>query len=238
LTGTDSEYIRIKSTDSNKCIIVRENIPETIATETITLNMYREYDQQLIASCNLTIRVVNPDIIMAMDTNPEVLTVLINHGLANGEYLLKSEAAAITDSDIYIDGTTSIFTGTNITHFDEFQYFTGLTTIPAFCFSGCGLTSITLPENIESIKLNAFQTTKLTEIYIPARTTSIDQRAFSYSKQLTSIVVDNFNTMYCSQGGSLYIGAKPYTLYTVAPGLTEYVMPEETIRVYGEGDVA
>jgi hypothetical protein len=200
--------------------------------------MYREYDQQLIAECELTIRVVNPDIIMAMDTNPEVLTVLINNGLANGEYLLKSEAAAIKDSDIYVDGTNSIFTGTNITHFDEFQYFTGLTTIPAFCFSGCGLTNITLPENIESIKLNAFQTTKLTEIYIPARTTSIDQRAFSYSKQLTNIVVDNFNTMYCSQGGSLYIGAKPYTLYTVAPGLTEYVMPEETIRVYGEGDVA
>lgn len=238
MTGDESEFIRIKTSDSNKCVIIRENIPETIATETITLKMYREYDQQLLVSCALTIRVVNPDIIMAMDTNPEVLTILMEKGLAKGEYLLKSDAAAITDSDIYIDGTNSIFTGSEIVHFEEFQYFTGLTTIPAFCFSSCNkLKSIILPENIKTIKLNAFQNTALTTIYIPALVDNIDLRAFSYSKQLTNIEVDNFNTTYCSSEGCVYIGAKPYTLYTVAPGLTEYVMPEETIAIYGDGDV-
>ena len=196
-------------------------------------------DNSVVSSTSMNINVVNPNIIMAMDTNPEVLTILMNHGLAKGEYLLKSDAEAITDLDIYVDGTHSIFTGSEITHFEEFQYFTGLTTIPAFCFSGCGkLKEIVLPENIKSIKLNAFQNTALTSIYIPALVNNIDLRAFSYSKQLTNIEVDNFNTTYCSANGCIYVGARPYVLYTVAPGLTEYIMPEETISVYGDGDVS
>jgi hypothetical protein len=114
-----------------------------------------------------------------------------------------------------------------------------LTKIPAFCFSGCSkLTEIVIPENIETIELNAFQNTALRTFYIPKKTRLIDQRAFNYCKQLTNIVADNFNAIYCSRDGSLYIGSKPYTLYIVAPGLTEYVMPEETTSVYGDGDVA
>ena len=34
--------------------------------------------------------------------------------------------------------------------------------------------------------------------------------------------------------GNLYMGARPYTLYTVAPGKTEYTMPEETTSVFTE----
>ena len=97
---------------------------------------------------------------------------------------------------------------------------------------------VTIPENVETIGLNAFQNTIITTIYIPRKVKLVDQRAFSYCKQLTNIVVDNFNTTYCSSEGSLYMGAKPYTLYMVAPGLTEYVMPEDTTAVYGDGDVA
>jgi hypothetical protein len=175
-----------------------------------------------------------------METNPKVLSILATTGkLENGEYMLKQEAAKFTDSDIYVDGTNSIFTGSDITNFDEFQYFTGIRTIPAFCFSGCSkLASVIIPENVTTIKLNAFQNTAIETIYIPATTTNVDQRAFTYCKQLVNIIVDNFNTMYCSNNGSMYIGARPYTLYMIAPGLKEYVMPEDTVSVYGDGDVA
>lgn len=201
--------------------------------------MYRNYDKALIASCDMTIRVVNPNIIMAMDTNPEVLTILMNHGLAKGEYLLKSDAEAITDSDIYVDATNSIFTGSKIVHFEEFEYFTNLTKIPDFCFSGCDrLQIIKMPESVKTIGLNAFQNTALTTVYIPRYVQRVDQKAFSYCKQLTSIVVDNFNSTYCSYGGNLYMGANPEILYMITPGLTEYVMPEITTSVYGDGSVA
>ena len=239
LTGDVLDYVKVAQQTEKECVINRLAIPETIATGVLTLKLYKLLDNSVVSSTSMNINVVNPNIIMAMDTNPEVLTILMNHGLAKGEYLLKSDAEAITDSDIYVDGTHSIFTGSEITHFEEFQYFTGLTTVPAFCFSGCGkLTEIVLPENIKTIKLNAFQNTALTSIYIPALVNNIDLRAFSYSKQLTNIKVDNFNTTYCSTNGCIYVGARPYVLYTVAPGLTEYVMPEETISVYGDGDVS
>lgn len=176
---------------------------------------------------------------MTMDTNPEVLTILADTGkLENSAYMLKQEAEEFTDSDIYVDNTNSIFTGKDITSFTEFQYFTNIKTIPAFCFSGCTkLKEIVLPESVTTIKLNAFQNTGLETIYIPAATINIDLRSFSYCKSLTNIEVDAFNTKYCSEGGSIYVGARPYTLYTVAPGLTEYTMPEETTSVYGDGDV-
>ena len=201
--------------------------------------MYRNYDKALIASCDMTIRVVNPNIIMAMDTNPEVLTILMNHGLAKGEYLLKSDAEAITDSDIYVDATNSIFTGSKIVHFEEFEYFTNLTKIPDFCFSGCDrLQIIKMPESVITIGLNAFQNTILDTVYIPRYAQRVDQKAFSYCKQLTSIVVDNFNSTYCSHGGNLYMGANPEILYMITPGSTEYVMPEVTTSVYGDGSIA
>ena len=238
LSGEVLNYVKVQYQSEEECVINRLDIPETIASGVLTLKLYK-LDNSVISTTSMILNVVNPDIIMAMDTNPEVLTILMERGLAKGEYLLKSDAKAITNLDIYVDDTHSIFTSSNITHFEELQYFTGLTTIPAFCFSGCGkLEKITLPETIKSIELNAFQNTALTYIYIPASTTNIDLRAFSYSKQLINIDVDNYNTVFCSKDGNLYVGARPYTLYTIAPGALEYIMPEETTNVYGDGDVA
>lgn len=242
LTGDILDYVNIKSFTEKECVIVRSAIPENLVSGVLTLKLFRLHDEALLSTISANVSVVNPNVIMTMDTNPEVLQTLWNkcsHRMSSPNYLLKTEAALFTDEDIYVDGTNSIFTSTIITHFDEFQYFIKLTKIPAFCFSSCSkLTSIILPENIKSIGLNAFQTTSLSYIYIPASTTQIDMRAFNYSKNLTNIEVDNFNTVFCSRDGNLYMGARPYVLYTIAPGKTEYTMPEETTSVYGDGDVA
>ncbi|MBQ7964279.1 MAG: leucine-rich repeat domain-containing protein [Alistipes sp.] len=67
----------------------------------------------------------------------------------NGK-LSYEEAAAVTS----VDGR---FRSTNITSFDEFQYFTGVTIIYREAFNNClKLTSITLPEGIEEIGPGAF----------------------------------------------------------------------------------
>ena len=120
-----------------------------------------------------------------------------------------------------------------------FEYFTNLTKIPDFCFSGCDrLQTVKIPESVKTIGLNAFQNTALTTVYIPRYVQRVDQKAFSYCKQLTNIIVDNFNSTYCSYDGNLYMGANPEILYMIAPGLTEYIMPEITTSVYGDGSVA
>lgn len=242
LSGEILNYVKVQYSNERECTITRFATPENLATGTLTLKLYKVLDNSVLSTTILNVSVVNPNVIMTMETNPEVLTILYNkcsHRMSGPDYLLKTEADKFTNSDIYVDATNSIFTGSGIIHFEEFEYFTNLTKIPAFCFSGCGkLKEVIIPENVETIGLNAFQNTILTTIYIPRKVKLIDQRAFSYCKQLTNIVVDNFNTTYCSSEGSLYMGAKPYTLYMVAPGLTEYVMPENTTSVYGDGDVA
>jgi hypothetical protein len=242
LAGEILDYVKVQYSNERECTITRFATPENLATGTLTLKLYKTLDNSILSTTVLNVSVVNPNVIMTMETNPEVLTILYNkcsHRMSGPDYLLKTEAESFTDSDIYVDPTNSIFTGSTIVHFEELEYFTNLTKIPDFCFSGCNkLKQVVIPENIETVGLNAFQNTIITTIYIPRKVKLVDQRAFNYCKQLTNIVVDNFNTTYCSDNGSLYIGAKPYTLYMIAPGLTSYTMPEDTLSVYGDGDVA
>lgn len=241
LSGDVLNYVKVQASNESKCIISRFDTPENLATGVLTLTLYKLLDNSVLSTTKLNVSVVNPNVIMTMETNPEVLTILYNkcsHRMSSSEYLLRTEAELFTDSDIYIDATNSIFTGKSITHFEEFEYFTGLTKIPAFCFSGCTLlTKLVLPENVESIGLNAFQNTALSSLHIPRKIKTIDQGAFSFAKQLTDITVDNYNSMFTSDGHSLYKGIGFDALYVVAPGLTEYIMPAETISVYGDGDV-
>ena len=242
LNGDVLNYVQVQRSNEKECTITRFDTPENLAKGTLTLTLYKVLDNSVLSTTVLNVSVVNPNVIMTMETNPEVLTILYEkcpHRLASSEYLLKTEAEKFENSDIYVDAITSIFSKAPITHFEEFEYFTGLTSIPDFCFSDCTkLKEIVIPENIETIGLNAFQSTALKTIYIPRKVKTVNQRAFNYCKQLTNIVADNFNATYCSMDGCVYIGAKPYMLYIVAPGLTEYIMPEETTSVYGDGDIA
>ena len=62
------------------------------------------------------------------------------------------EAAAVTDLG-------ASFAGTGIRRFDELQYFTSLTEIPAEAFKDCkSLASVTLPPSVKSIGESAFRT--------------------------------------------------------------------------------
>lgn len=64
----------------------------------------------------------------------------------------RREASMVTSSSI---GTC--FQGCDMTSFDEFQYFTGLTNIPEYAFNHCeSLTTITLPNSVKTIGANTF----------------------------------------------------------------------------------
>lgn len=92
--------------------------------------------------------------------------------------LSKAEAAAVTTLGTVFKNKT------DITSFDEFQYFTGLTAVEADAFYNASLTSIVLPNTITEIKLRAFSGTRLTSIQFPEGLTTIGERAFDNAESL------------------------------------------------------
>lgn len=65
----------------------------------------------------LNIRVKNPNVVMSIETNPEVLTVLYKHcrgKMSDETFLLKDEAKLFTSDDFYVDNSSGIFKNSNI----------------------------------------------------------------------------------------------------------------------------
>ena len=92
------------------------------------------------------------------------------------------EAAAVTSIE-GVFGTKKTYTS-----FDEFQYFTGVTSIPNSMFEGWQITSIVLPESVSNIGSSAFRgCVKLTSISIPNLVNTIYTATFSGCIRLSTI---------------------------------------------------
>ena len=100
---------------------------------------------------------------------------------------------------------------TEISSFDEFVNFTGLTEVAALAFYASSLTKITLPPTVTKLGSSAFQSasslseidlssvqtlessslrgTKLTEVVLPASVTTIKERTFQDDSRLVKIIV-------------------------------------------------
>ena len=105
------------------------------------------------------------------------------------------EASAVTPSQL----GTNLAGSTNLKHFDEFQYFTGITYLPEGCFrSADSLLTITLPNDIESVSKSAFRLcSNLQRVTLPESIKSIRDYAFFCCFNLTTI---NFPSMLDSIG--------------------------------------
>ena len=145
--------------------------------------------------------------IVAIDDSPiiefadaNVKALCVTNWDSNGDdELSEAEAAAVTDLG------TVFKNNTQISSFDELQYFTGLTSIGYAAFYGCsGLTSITIPEGVTSIGEKVFyDCSSLTSIIISTSVTSIGANAFSNCNSLTDF--------YC------FAENIPSTIYGVPP---------------------
>ena len=77
-----------------------------------------------------------------------------------------------------------------------------ITYIGMYAFENCPLTEITLPESLQTLKINAFSGTKLTTLYIPASVERIER--LGVLSELSSVTVDADNETYWSIDGVLF----------------------------------
>ena len=107
---------------------------------------------------------------------------------ADGEYSYK-EASELSDWG-WLFGFASF---TDLTSFDELQYFTNIPNISGNMFQGCtNLESVILPPNIDKIYYHAFYNCKkLTTINIPDRVNTIGEKCFYYCTALREVTIEN-----------------------------------------------
>ena len=147
-------------------------------TADVTANTNGTYTYALTGDAFISVvfKSVAENILFA-DPNVKAICVANWDKNSDGE-LSKAEAAAVTTLGTVFKNKT------DITSFDEFQYFPGLTAVEADAFYNASLTSIVLPNTITEIKLRAFSRTRLTSIQFPEGLTTIGERAFDNAESL------------------------------------------------------
>ena len=198
LTGDIASYYEIDSQDVRECILRKTADVSGAVSGTLNLVLKKESDSSQILSISSTLIVKDATVMMTSLSNPEAMSCMYKAGLsASADFMTYAEAAAVTDSQLQ-SGTsysTSVFYkyGTSIKTFDEFQYFTGLTTVPVHCFSYCKkMTAITLPPQITKISKQAFGSSgiyhsAITSIVVPGSVQIIDNHAFYSCYELKTV---------------------------------------------------
>ena len=115
------------------------------------------------------------EIIQFADANVKAICVANWDTDHDGE-LSKEEAAAVTTLKV---GENSVFKNATITSFDEFQYFTGLTSVEDHAFAYCSnLKSVIVPKNVTTLENAAFIGCKYLSVVLPEGLTSIGSEGF------------------------------------------------------------
>ncbi len=138
-------------------------------------------------------------------------------------YKEASELTSITKDFFRLSGDYDY--RNDVKSFDELRHFINVTEIEDSAFERCrNLTSVMLPEGLESIGNNAFlQCTSLTGITIPESVTRIDGTAFQYCSSLTEMILPEGIT-------EIAFGA-----FYNCSSLSEIVLPESVTKL---GDYA
>lgn len=169
-----SSNISISSSSRKSCSIKAALVADEVQNETL-FHIFTKLDGS-VTTTTFGIAVTTQEIIMTKSSNPEVLRVCYAQGwAANKEYMTKEEAEAVTDiGTVFRNNKT-------ITHFEEFEYFTGVTELKANAFNGTSnLKSIELPLSLIYLRDNVFTGCGITgTIVVPEHVTSLDQSTFN-----------------------------------------------------------
>lgn len=124
----------------------------------------------------------NTNNIVFEDQNVKALCVANWDTSGDGELSFAEAAEVTTLGEVFRNKT-------NITSFDELQYFTGLTSIADYAFNRCvSLTSVVIPVGVTSIGTSAFSyCPNLTSVILPEGLQTIGNYAFMYDFHLANI---------------------------------------------------
>lgn len=201
LSGDITSIVTIATQDTTQCVMRTLGVPVNLVSGTLTLVLKRTGNNSVILTQTKTLEAMLEGVIITKTSNPGVQAALYNAGLVtNEDYSLQEEVEKIT-ADQLQPGTsysTSIFYSQRrvLQNFNEFKYFTGVTTIKSYTFSngssypGYGyISEITLPNTVTSISSNAFQGASLKSIIIPEGVTSIGSNCFKSCAFLVEITL-------------------------------------------------
>lgn len=161
---------------------------EAGTTFTITLKIRAKYNPtKILETKTFKVHTTYETPVITSDSNSVIMNYCYEAGwCSDSTKMYKDECAAVTE----ITSTSFNKDGNVPQSFDEFQYFVNVKSIPpyAFHYNSSKLKSITLPPNLTTIGVSAFQGCfGLMEITIPKTVTSIGANAFFYNQQLKTI---------------------------------------------------
>ena len=190
-------------------------------------NVYFELADGTVITISKTGQSADPNVIQFEDEAVKAICVGYWDFDNDGE-LSYNEAAKVTD-------ITNVFRGTNISTFNEFQYFTGLTEVSKYTFTGCeDLIRIIIPQNVNIIDEHAFANcTNLARITLNTSLTTIGIYAFGNCSSLKTITIPSSVTTI--RGSAFYLCKILSTIYctptTPPTGLDNYTF-ETTYKIY------
>ena len=115
----------------------------------------------------------------------------------------------------------------NCSNLSTIKLSNSITSITPETFMNCGITSIDIPNSVISIEDEAFKgCSKLEHIYIPSSVTSIGSGAFYNCSKLTSLNVDEKNSIYSSVDGVLFNKNKSELILCPEGKTGKYAIPE------------
>lgn len=228
VAGAATDYIAITEPDLEYCTIEMTFAPVGVISGSLSLTIKKTYNDEVVATATIPLAVYMEGVILSSRTNAPIQTSLYNAELvANETYTLKSEAEAITGAQLQPGTavTTSIFYAqrNNITSFDEFRYFTGVTNILQRTFQDCKvMTTISLPNTVTELANYVFQgCSALETIGLSTSLKKLGSSTFANCVALQEVVLpDGFTTT----GSNTFINC---------PSLTRIYFPSSTNVIGG-----
>lgn len=203
--AVDEGFISLKSQNNTKCVITlisnSPELKEATLTATITPNVGEPFNaiKQL--------QLLMEGIIMTKISNPEAMAICYAQGwCVSQDYMWEEEAAAVTDIN-------TVFAG-NVETFDEFQYFTGITSLPNSAFN-CNLgskkilKSIVLPDSVTTIGMQSIRGAELDVLDLKNINKASSPNGCVYSCRIKKLIIRN-NAPYSS---SFETSPQPYIYY-------------------------
>lgn len=111
---------------------------------------------------------------------------------------------------------------------DSVEIIDGYVAAHGWPFVGTGTTSFNISPNskLTTLRSECFASVRCSNIFIPKSVTRIDKSIF-YSSNIASVTIDKDNTIYRTDGKSIYSGENNSTLVVVVrKNIGQYIIPD------------